>query len=108
MAGKEVDPIIVLLVDNSPNAGRYTKRSAAMAFLEEFGIKLPMQGFYSNFLPDDLLTVDDYESLYLTQYELENKGFQGIASANLMGLSSQAIMDEFIFNHPVFGKLLLL
>ena len=39
----------------------------------------------------------------MTPAEIKKRGFQGIVSANLMGLSSQHILDDFIFNHTVFG-----
>ena len=102
-AGAKINPILVQMVDNDPEAGRYTSRLEAMEFLEEFGIKLAMTGIFANLIPNDVLDVHDYESLYMSDEEIGNEGFQGIATANLMGLSSQSIMDDFIFTHPLFG-----
>ena len=102
-AGKKVEPIYVQLVDNSPYAGRYTDRHKAMKFLEEFGIKLAKDGIFANVLPN-MLSLDDYESQYMSKKEFQKRGYQGVASANLMGLSSKAILDEFVFTHPVFGE----
>jgi len=102
-AGAKINPILVQVVDNAPEAGRYTGRYEAMEFLEEFGIKLAMTGIFANFIPNDVLDVHDYESLYMSDEEIGNEGLQGIATANLMGLSSQSIMDDFIFTHPLFG-----
>ena len=102
-ARKKVEPIFVQLVDNSPYAGRYTDRHDAMEFLKEFGITLAKDDIFANVLPN-MLELSDYESQYMTKEEYKRRGFQGVASANLMALSSQAILDDFVFTHPVFGK----
>ena len=102
-AGAKVSPILIQMVDNDPEAGRYTGRYEALAFLEEFGIKVAMTGIFANFIPNDVLDVHDYESLCMSDEEIATGGFQGIATANLMGLSSQSIMNDFIFAHPLFG-----
>ncbi len=74
-----------------------------MEFLKEFGITLAKDDIFANILPN-MLDISDYESQYMTSEELKARGFQGVASANLMGLSSQHLLDDFIFNHPIFGK----
>ena len=103
---KSVEPIMVQLVDNNPLAGRYTDRHDAMEFLKEFGITLAKDGSLANFLPN-MLELVDYESQYMSVEELKKRGFQAVASANLMGLSSQHILDDFIFDNPVFGEYIL-
>jgi len=102
MAMKRIEPIFTHLVDNSPNAGRYTNRRKARKFLKEYGIKLAKDRIFANVLPN-MLQLTDYEEQYMTPAEIKKRGFQGIVSANLMGLSSQHILDDFIFNHTVFG-----
>ncbi len=74
-----------------------------MEFLKEFGIKLAKDGVLAHALPN-MLNLLDYESQYMTTEEIRARGFQGVASANLLNLSSQHLLDDFIFNHPVFGK----
>ena len=98
---KSVDPIVVGLIDNSPDAGRYTNKHDAIAFLKEYGVKLTL--FASTFSSVAEMT-SDYEVIYMTKREMKKRGFQGVVSANLMGLSSLHILDDFIFNHPVFGE----
>lgn len=99
---KTVEPIFAHVVDNSPNAGQYTDRHEAMEFLKEFGIKLAKDDIFANILPN-MLELTDYEEQYMTAEEYKKRGFQGVASANLMGLSSHQVLDDFVFNHPVFG-----
>lgn len=101
-AFKTVEPIFVQLVDNSPHAGRYTDRHDAMEFLKEFDIRLAKDDLFANVLPN-MLELTDYEQAYMSAEEIKRRGFQGVASANLMGLTSQAILDDFVFHHPVFG-----
>ena len=101
-AFKTVEPIFVQLVDNSPQAGRYTDRHEAMEFLKEFDIRLAKDDIFANILPN-MLELTDYEEAYMSPEEIKRRGFQGVASANLMGLSSQHVLDDFVFNHPVFG-----
>ena len=112
MAMKRIEPLFIHLVDNNPNAGTYTNRRKARNFLEEYGIKMAnwllldettaMYRIFANILPN-MLQLTDYEEQYMTPAEIKKRGFQGIVSANLMGLSSQHILDDFIFNHTVFG-----
>ena len=101
---KKVEPVFAHLVDNSLNAGKYTDRHEAMEFLKEFGVKLAKDDIFANILPN-MLELTDYEEQYMSREEIKKRGFQGVASANLMGLSSQHILDDFIFNHPVFGEI---
>ena len=75
-----------------------------MEFLKEFGITLAKDDLFANILPN-MLELEDYETAYMSDNEFKHRGFQSVASANLMGLSSQAILDEFVFTHPVFGEL---
>ena len=103
-ARKKFEPIYVQLVDNDPYAGRHTDRHKAMEFLKEFGITLAKDDLFANILPN-MLELEDYETAYMSDNEFKHRGFQSVASANLMGLSSQAILDEFVFTHPVFGEL---
>lgn len=102
LAMKNVEPIFVHVVDNDPNVGRHTDRHKAMEFLKEFGIQLAKDDIFANILPN-MLDLTDYEEQYMSAEEIKKRGFQGVASANLMGLSSQRLLDEFVFNHPVFG-----
>ena len=74
-----------------------------MEFLKEFDIRLAKDDIFANILPN-MLELTDYEEAYMSKEEIKRRGFQGVASANLMGLSSQHILDDFVFNHPVFGK----
>ena len=74
-----------------------------MEFLKQYGIKLAKDDIFANVLPN-MLELSDYESQYMSKEEIKKRGFQAVASANLMGLSSQHILDEFVFHHPVFGK----
>jgi hypothetical protein len=99
---KSVEPIFVHMVDNSPDAGRHTNRHDAMEFLKDFGIRLAKDDIFANVLPN-MLDLTDYESQYMSPEEYRERGFQGVASANMMGLSSQHVLDDFVFNHPVFG-----
>ena len=98
-----MEPIFVQLVDNSPYAGASTNRHEAMEFLKEFDIRLAKDDIFANILPN-MLELTDYEQAYMSKEEIKRRGFQGVASANLMGLSSQHILDDFVFNHPVFGN----
>jgi hypothetical protein len=102
LAMKKLEPIFVHVVDNSPQAGRYTDRHEAMDFLKEFGVKLAKDDIFANILPN-MLDLTDYEEQYMSEDEYKARGFQAVASANLMGLSSHAVLDEFVFKHPVFG-----
>lgn len=101
---RKVDPIFVAVIDNrGPPA---TSRSAAYQFLESYGLTLAKSdGPVASFIPD-MFSLHDYERVYLTEEERKKRGFQGVASANLMGLSSLRVLDKFIFDHPVFGKIL--
>ena len=101
-----LEPIFIHMVDNAPNAGRYTDRHQAMEFLKDFGITLAKDDPFANILPN-MLDLNDYESQYLSEEEYRARGFQGVASANLMGLTNQHLLDDFIFNHPVFGTTFL-
>ena len=101
---KTVEPIFVQLVDNSHNAGQYTDRHKAIKFLKEFDIRIATatDDMFAKVLPN-MLELTDYEQTYMSAEELKRRGFQGVASANLMGLSSFHCLDNFVFNHPVFG-----
>ena len=84
LAMKNVEPIFVHVVDNSPSAGRYTDRHEAMEFMKRFGIKLAKDDIFANILPN-MLELTDYEEQYMSKEEYRKRGFQGVASANLMG-----------------------
>jgi hypothetical protein len=103
----KVEPIYIQLVDNSPNAGRYTDRHDAMEFLKTFGIRLAKDDIWAYTILPNMLELHDYESEYMTKEELKRRGWQGVATANLMGLSSLNVLDDFVFDHPVFGKLFI-
>lgn len=97
-----IEPVFVQLVDNSQNAGRYTDRHNATEFLKEFGMSLAVEGIFGNIFPNDA-SLEDYESLYMSKAELNRQGWQKVATANLGGLSSIHVFDDFVFDHPVFG-----
>ena len=99
----------------SLEAGRYTDRRKAYEFLKEYNIKLAMDGLFAEILPSRG-QLFDYESVYmgtsaqidsksLSQFTLEMKtrGFQPITTANMLGLSSLDVFQNFFFHHPVFG-----
>lgn len=99
----DVEPVFAHLVDNNPKPGnRHTNRHDAMEFLKSYGIKLAKDDIFANILPT-MFDLTDYESQYMTQEQYRKRGYQGVASANLMGLTSQHLLDDFLFNHPVFG-----
>ena len=72
---KSVEPIFVHVVDNSPYAGRYTDRHKAMEFLKSFGIKLAKDDIFANILPN-MLDLTDYETQYMSDNEIRERGFQ--------------------------------
>ena len=100
----------------SPQAGRFTNRRKAYDFLKEYDIKLAMDGLFAEIIPNHG-QIGDYENLYMSssahqlvsssvsEYTLEfkSRGFQPIATANMLGLSSLDIFQNFFFYHPVFG-----
>ena len=87
-----------------------------MDLFKEYGIKLAMDGLFAEIIPNHG-QIGDYENLYMSssahqlvsssvsEYTLEFKarGFQPIATANMLGLSTLDIFENFIFHHPVFG-----
>lgn len=100
---RRVDPIFVSIVDN--RGIPETNRFAAFDFLKSYGLKLAKSdGFVANLLPN-MFELHDYESVYFTKREYRRKGYQAVASANMMGLSSLHALDKFVLDHPVFGKL---
>ena len=99
---KSIEPIPVHLFDNRPTAGRHTDKSEAVAFVKEYGLKVA-----ENFVPNPGALFSDYESMYMSKNEMKKRGFQGVISATLMGLSSLHIFDNFLFDHPIFGKELI-
>lgn len=100
MAMKTVEPIFVHLVTNDPNAGRYTDRHQAMEFLQEFGIKLAKDGIFANILPN-MLDLTDYEEQYMSKKEFEERGFQGVASANMMGNQKKVLLCTSMIFFPL-------
>ena len=101
----------------SLEAGRYTDRRKAYEFLKEYNIKLAMDGLFAEILPNTG-QIFDYESVYmsssaqigsksLSQFTLEMKarGFQPITTANMLGLSSLDVFQNFFFHHPVLDYL---
>jgi len=75
LAMQKVEPVFAQLVDNSPNAGRYTKRHDAMEFLKEYGVKLAKDDLFANILPN-MLELTDYEEQYMTPEERKIGGFR--------------------------------
>ena len=102
VAQKSVEPVYLLLVDNDPYASRNPNKQKALDFLKEFGLNLALNSFFTNLLPS-AAGLGDYESVYMSPQEYNSRGFQGIASANLMGISNLSIIRDILFNHPTFG-----
>ncbi len=105
LGGKKVEPIFLNVVDMSPDAGRTTDLEKARSYLESYGLKLATSSFFNGILASqggELFL--DYEGQYTTRDEIKTLGYPGIVSANLMGLTSLRILDNFIFDHPVFGE----
>ena len=102
LSKKSVEPIYILLVDNHPNASRNPDKQKALDFLKEYGINLALNSLFANFIPS-AASLGDYETVYMSSKEYDNRGFQGIATANLMGISNLSIIKETLFKHPTFG-----
>ena len=99
---RRVDPIFVACTDN--RGGPHTSKSDAYAFLESYGLRLAKSdGPVSAFIPN-MFSLHDYERVYFSKEEQRERGYQAVVSANIMGLSSLRLLDNFMFNHPVFGK----
>ena len=99
---RRVDPIFVACTDNRGIPD--TDKSAAYRFLESYGLRLAKSdGPVSAFIPN-MFSLHDYEGVYFSKEEQKERGFQGVVSANLMGLSSLQVLDKFAFDHPVFGQ----
>ena len=104
MSGKDVEPVIVQIVDMSPKAGRITNRRKAYNFLKEYGIKIALDGLFAEILPNSA-ALDDYEGMYLSKDTVSKRGFLSVATANMVNFSTLKIFNKFIFNHPVLGLL---
>ena len=103
------------MVDMNPKAGRYTNRKKAYEFLKEYGIKLALDGLFSEMIPNNHQNVGDYERLYMTDskdltktgLEFKRRGFQPIATANMLGKYTKAnsSCDSLFHNRcPVVTK----
>ena len=81
---------------------RNPDKQKALNFLKEYGLNLALNSLFANFIPS-AASLGDYETVYMSSKEYDKRGFQGIATANLMGISNLSIIKETLFKHPTFG-----
>ena len=97
------EPVPIFMVDNKRPL--ITDREEAVQFLQNYGVKVTGADKILSYLLPTEADPYDYEGLYLPEEEYRSKGPQGIASANLMGLTSLHLLDNFFWKHPVFGMI---
>jgi hypothetical protein len=106
LMNRKVEPIFVSMIDN--RAPKETDRIEAFRFLRSYGLHLAKgDPPVANILPN-MFDLYDYETVYFSREQYKRRGFQAVASANIMGLSTLKILDRFVLEHPIFGKCMLL
>ena len=103
--GKPVEPTVVSVVDLKSNNGK-TDPSEVFKFLQSYGLDVIMadETFMKSVGFDKVnLSVDDQESVYMTEDELRAEGYHSMTSTNVNGLYSFKVIEDVFLHHPRFG-----
>ena len=105
-AGEPGEPLVLSVTDVRPAAGRHTDVAEVLELVRPFGLRLAIA---SPRLVEAIsrqfgnIMMRDYESEYMERSEVEEQGFQAVASANLGGVETIEALAPTILADATFG-----
>jgi FAD/FMN-containing dehydrogenase len=105
-AGEEGESLVLSVTDVRPTAGPHTNVTEVLELIKPFGLRLAIS---SPRLVDAIsrqfgnIMMRDYESEYMEAKEIEEEGFQAVASANLGGVQTIEALADTILADETFG-----